>query len=150
MKRILVATDQGEFSDLIVKAGLGLAAKLNLSVDLVTIVEQSAVFSEPNTGIILTEAYEDQYQMSERNLLEIKNSNPDLDIVVHCQSGDPKDVLLEDCHEEGVCMMVIGTHTHSHFGSLRMGKTAEYIIGHVGVPVLVVPLKGNKLKPSGV
>jgi nucleotide-binding universal stress UspA family protein len=141
MKRILVATDQGEYSDLIVSAGLGLAGKLNLSVDLVTIVEQSTVFSEPNTGIILTEAYEDQYQRSERNLLEIKNSNPDIDITVHCQSGDPKYLLVEDAHEEEVCMMVIGTHAHSHFGRLRMGNTAEYIIGHTFVPVLVIPLK---------
>jgi nucleotide-binding universal stress UspA family protein len=141
MKKLLIATDQGELSDRIVLTGLGLARKLHLPVDIVTIVDQASVFSEPGTGMVLAEAFEDQYQQSKDHLEGLKNSNPDIDITVDCQTGEPKNALVDKVHEEDICMMVIGTHGHSRFGRLQMGSTAEYIIGHASIPIVVVPLE---------
>ena len=140
MKRLLIATDQAELSDRIVLTGLGLARKLDLPVDIVTIVDQATVFSEPNTGMILAEAFEDQYRLSREHLEDLKNNNPDIDITVDCLTGEAKDVLVEKVHQEDVCMMVIGTHGYGRLGRLQMGTTAEYIIGHAAIPILVVPL----------
>ena len=74
MKRLLIATDQVELSDTIVKRGLGLSRKLHLPVDIVMVVDQATVFSEPNTGMIGAEAFEDQYQLNKDHLEELKQS----------------------------------------------------------------------------
>ena len=101
--------------------------------------DQAIVFAEPNTGIVLTEAFEDIYQQSKHYLEELKSSNPDIDLTVHCMVGNPKQILIEEAREKDSCMLVIGTHGHTGLDHLVMGSTAEYIIRHATVPVLVLP-----------
>ena len=143
MKKLLIATNQDELSENIVLTGLGLARKLQLPVDIFTIVDQASVFSEPTTGMVLTGAFENQYKQSKDRLEELKNSNLDIDISVHCDMGDPKEILLEEALEEDTCLMVIGKHGHTRFGHFLLGSTAEYIIRHSAIPVVVVPMKKN-------
>jgi nucleotide-binding universal stress UspA family protein len=139
MKRLLIATDQVELSDTIVKRGLGLSRKLHLPVDIVMVVDQATVFSEPNTGMIGAEAFEDQYQLNKDHLEELKKQ-PGYRYYCALPNRRPKETVVEEAHDEDACMMVIGTQRHARFDRLQMGSTAEYIIGHASIPLLIVPL----------
>jgi hypothetical protein len=50
MKRLMIATDQRQHSEDIEKAGLDLARDLCASVDIYTVIDKVADFTEPNTG----------------------------------------------------------------------------------------------------
>lgn len=140
MNRLLIATDQGESSERVVLAGLGLARKLNLPVELFTVVDKATVFSEPNTGMVLTEAFDDIYQQSIRDLDELKAKNPDIEISVRCETGNFKEILVEEACDQEVCMVIIGSHSPTRNGHLSVGSNAAYIMGHLAVPLLIIPL----------
>jgi nucleotide-binding universal stress UspA family protein len=140
MNRILIATDQAESSSPVVFRGLELARKLNMPVEVVTIVDNNTVFSEPSTGMVLTEAFDDIYQQSIRHLEELKDQNPDIDISVHCETGNFKEILVDEARDQAVCMVIIGSHTPTRNGHLPSGSNAVYFMGHLAVPLLIIPL----------
>jgi nucleotide-binding universal stress UspA family protein len=140
MNCLLIATDLAESSERVVVAGLGLARKLNLPVELFTVVDQATVFSEPSTGMVLTEAFDDIYQQSVRDLDQLKTSNPDIEISVRCETGNFKEILVEEVNNQPICMVVIGSHSPTLNGHLPNGSKAAYIMGHLAVPMLIIPL----------
>ncbi|RDE18009.1 universal stress protein [Motiliproteus coralliicola] len=56
------------------------------------------------------------------------------------RTGRPHEVILETAKELNVDMIVMGTRTHSSFGQLLLGSTAQKVLHHSKAPVMVVPL----------
>jgi nucleotide-binding universal stress UspA family protein len=139
MKRLMIATDQHLHSEDIEKAGLDLARDLHASVDIFTVIDKVADFTEPNTGRTFTRAFEEKSSQYSLHLKELKDDNPDLDITPHTLVGDATDILLKESVKLQPGMLVIGTHGRTGLGHIVMGSTAEYLIRHATVPVLVVP-----------
>jgi nucleotide-binding universal stress UspA family protein len=54
--------------------------------------------------------------------------------------GDPKDSIIERAIEIKASMIVLGTHGRTGLSHLLMGSTAEYVIRHSPIPVLVIPI----------
>jgi nucleotide-binding universal stress UspA family protein len=139
MKRLMIATDQRQHSADIEKAGLDLARDLHASVDIFTVIDKVADFTEPNTGRTFTRAFEEKSSQYSLHLKEVKDDNPDLDITPHTLVGDATDILLKESIKLRPGMLVIGTHGRTGLGHIVMGSTAEYLVRHATVPVLVVP-----------
>ena len=139
MKTLMIATDQRLHSRDIEKAGLDLARDLHASVDIFTVIDKVADFTEPNTGRTLTRAFEEKSSQYSLHLKELKDENPDLDITLHTVVGDATDVLLEESSKLQPGMLVIGTHGRTGLEHMLMGSTAEFLVRHATVPVLVVP-----------
>jgi nucleotide-binding universal stress UspA family protein len=139
MKRLMIATDQRQHSEDIEKAGLDLARDLCASVDIYTVIDKVADFTEPNTGRTFTRAFEEKSSQYSLHLKELKDDNPDLNITPHTLVGDATDILLKESNRLEPGMLVIGTHGRTGLGHFVMGSTAEYLVRHATVPVLVVP-----------
>jgi nucleotide-binding universal stress UspA family protein len=139
MKTLMIATDQREHSRDIEQAGLDLARNLHASIDIFTVIDKVADFTEPNTGRTFTRAFEEKSSQYSLHLKELKDDNPDLDITPHTVVGDPTDTLLRESVKLQPGMLVIGTHGRTGLGHILLGSTAEYLIRHATVPVLVVP-----------
>ena len=139
MKRLMIATDQKQHSGDIEKAGLDLARDLHASVDIFTVIDKVADFTEPNTGRTFTRAFEEKSSQYSLHLEELKDDNQDLDITPHTLVGDATDILLKESSKLQPGMLVIGTHGRTGLGHIVMGSTAEYLVRHATVPVLVVP-----------
>ncbi|MCW8886996.1 MAG: universal stress protein [Motiliproteus sp.] len=56
------------------------------------------------------------------------------------RTGRPHEVILETAKEINADMIVMGTRTHSSFGQLLLGSTAQKVLHHADAPVMVVPL----------
>lgn len=54
--------------------------------------------------------------------------------------GESGDVILEQSKNHEVDMIVMGTRTHTGIGQFLLGSTANKVIHHSKVPVLVYPL----------
>jgi len=52
--------------------------------------------------------------------------------------GVPSQAIIEYAHDNGVTLIAIGTHGHSGFRNITLGSTAEYVLRHSGLPVLLI------------
>ena len=135
----MIATDQQQHSRDIEKAGLDLARELHASIDIFTVIDKVADFTEPNTGRTFSRAFEEKSSQYSLHLRELKEENPDLDISIHTLVGDATDTLLQESIKLQPDVLVIGTHGRTGLEHILLGSTAEYLIRHATVPVLVVP-----------
>src|ERR1700743_2490673 len=139
MKTLMIATDQQQHSRDIEKAGLDLARELHASIDIFTVIDKVADFTEPNTGRTFSRAFGEKSSQYSLHLRELKEENPDLDISIHTLVGDATDPLLQESIKLQPDVLVIGTHGRTGLEHILLGSTAEYLIRHATVPVLVVP-----------
>lgn len=63
--------------------------------------------------------------------------NPVTEILV--ATGNPSEEIIEVAKKYKADMIVMGTSTHSFFGSALMGTTARRVARHSQIPVLLVP-----------
>ena len=57
------------------------------------------------------------------------------------EEGTPDRVILKVAKEIGADLIVMGTRTHSSVGQFLLGSTANRIMHHTEIPVLIIPLK---------
>ena len=52
--------------------------------------------------------------------------------------GTPTEAIINYAHDNNIGLIAIATHGHSGIRHITMGSTAEYILKHAGLPVLMV------------
>lgn len=60
------------------------------------------------------------------------------DVKVRIESGRPHSRILEVETEEGVSVIVLGSHGRSNLGEMLLGSVSENVIRHSKKPVLVI------------
>lgn len=60
--------------------------------------------------------------------------------IVVAEVGEPDEVILNNVKKYDADMVVMGTRTHTGIGQVLLGSTANKIIHHSHVPVMVYPL----------
>ncbi|KAI9207300.1 uncharacterized protein BJ171DRAFT_494190 [Polychytrium aggregatum] len=58
------------------------------------------------------------------------------------KGGDPRDVIVDFCHNMNADMLIVGSRGMSNLGRALVGSVSEYLVHHAPCPVLVV-------RPSG-
>ncbi|HWC52381.1 MAG TPA: universal stress protein [Chitinophagaceae bacterium] len=144
MSHILIALDFSKYSPEVEKVGFALAKKIGASVTLVTIINKFIDYVPADTGQVFENQWEARKDIAEKTLNEIKNNHIDVltDIVTYI--GDPKEDIIRLSVDRHSTFIVMGTHGRTGLSHLVMGSTAEYILRHSMIPVIVVPL--NKIK----
>jgi nucleotide-binding universal stress UspA family protein len=68
-----------------------------------------------------------------------------LDVETVVLQGGPAEAIIGYAADNGVTLIALGTHGHSGFRDVTIGGTAEHILRHSGLPVLLVsPRKHSK------
>lgn len=140
MNKILIATDLSKDKEVIIKEGLVLAKNLKAEVELITVINRSIEYMPVDIGINFSDQWEAREYIAKTTLEEIKEKHPDLNIKVAVFLGDPKQDIIEYALENKATIIVIGTHGRTGVQHMLMGGTAEYIIRHSPIPVLVIPM----------
>ncbi len=138
MKKIIITTDLS--NDIIINEGLKFAKALNAEVELVAVINKNIDYIPMDTGMSFTSQWEARKHMANKALKEIKDQHPELNIKVVVFIGDPKEAIIEYAIESKASIIVTGTHGRTGLSHLLMGSTAEYIIRHSPIPVLVIPM----------
>ena len=66
-----------------------------------------------------------------------------IDVEIAVTEGSPARAILDYAKDNGVTMIAISTHGHSGFRE-ALGSTAEYVLKHAGIPVLMMAPKGKR------
>ncbi|OGO00805.1 MAG: hypothetical protein A2Y58_02525 [Chloroflexi bacterium RBG_13_51_52] len=67
-----------------------------------------------------------------------------LDVECVVLEGTPTKAIIDYAHDSDVGLIAIATHGHSGLRHITMGSTAEYILKHAGLPVLMVTPKKKR------
>lgn len=144
METIIIATDLGEMTKEVVDAGLELARKTGAKAILTVIINKNLDYFPPDTGMIFSDQWEARKYLAQTALEKIKEKNPAADIDVLVDIGIPQKDIIEAAIGRKASMIVIGTHGRGALAHMLMGGTAEYIVRHSPLPVLVVPFNKNR------
>jgi len=164
-KKILYTTD---LSDSALKAfayAISLAAKYDAGITMLHVLEEQADLDQKIIGYIDSAQWEEIKQQHEsearqaligkrrddmaiRNVLDqfCENSQTDQqvpefvvdDVIV--RRGNPVQKILDVAEENGIDLIVMGSHGHGTFADAMMGSTARRVVRRSAVPVLVVRL----------
>lgn len=139
-----MATDLSTMKDEVLKAGFELAKKMDAQVLLTVIINKNLDYFPPDTGIIFSNQWEARKYAAEQQMDVIKNAHPDLPMTTLACIGDPQREIIEQAIDNYVSLIVIGTHGRGGLYHALMGGTAEYVVRHSPVPVLVVPFNKKR------
>jgi nucleotide-binding universal stress UspA family protein len=136
--KIVISVDSSEYSITAAKKGLELAHMLNAKVALLYVIDISKGMGNVDAGIgpeeallvLKKEALQTLEQLSSYNGAGLEKLMPE---------GHPKDDILKSAETWGADLIVVGTHGRTGLSHLLIDSTAEYIVRHSKIPVLVVP-----------
>jgi nucleotide-binding universal stress UspA family protein len=139
MNHILLALDFSEYSPEVEKVGFKLAQKINASVTLVTIINKFIDYVPGDTGQVFENQWEARKDIALKSLKEVEERHPEVPVEIVSFIGDPKEDIIELSLKKHTTFIVMGTHGRTGISHLVTGSTAEYIIRHSLVPIIVVP-----------
>jgi nucleotide-binding universal stress UspA family protein len=139
MNHLLVALDFSMFSPEVEKVAYTLAKKIDASVTLITIINKFVEYVPADTGQVFMDDWEARQFVANKNLQKVKDAHPDVETEIVSFIGDPKEDIIDLAIQRSTSFIVMGTHGRTGVSHLLMGSTAEYIIRHSCVPIIVVP-----------
>lgn len=139
MHGIMIAIDLSPFTDTLMARGMELARKLAVPVTLLHVVEIPVNIGVPEAGPVFINDTDITVNQVREKLEGYKATYPDVGFDILVFAGDPKTDTLDAAMEKGADLLVVGTHGRTGLDHMLVGSTAEYIIRHARIPVLVVP-----------
>jgi len=141
---ILIAVDLSESTESVIKKGMELAIKMEASVILSSVIPMYVDYLQSQMSMVPTpwdEIYTAQKEAAIKELKLVQDKFPGIPIEIYVEVGNAKDVVIDKATKEKVDYIVVGTHGRTGFSHVVMGSTAEYIVRHATMPVMVVPMK---------
>lgn len=145
MSKIMIAVDLSSYSTAVVAAGMELARNSKSPVILLTILDKTGeVVPLIEAGGAFSDDWTTRVNDVAGRLEAFKAEYPDVTVNVIAMMGNPKQEILEQAQEHGVTTLVVGTQGRTGLDHLLVGSTAEYLIRHAHIPVMVIPYKRMK------
>jgi nucleotide-binding universal stress UspA family protein len=141
--KIFLAVDLSEQSAAIIHKGIEFAKKMDGSVVINSIIPIYIDYLQSQMALIPNqwdEIYNTQKEHALNELKKIQAKHADVAIEISVEVGNPKFDILENANNANATYIVVGTHGRTGLSHTVMGSTAEYIVRHSKVPVLVVPM----------
>ncbi|SEW18502.1 Nucleotide-binding universal stress protein, UspA family [Chitinophaga sp. YR573] len=144
MSKIMIAVDFSSYSASVIAAGMELARSTKSSVVLLSILDKAAELIPSIEGGESSDEWTRRVQDIATRLNVFAANYSDVAVSVSAIIGNPKADILEQAAEQEIHTLVLGTHGRTGLDHLLVGSTAEFVIRHSTIPVLVVPYKQTK------
>jgi nucleotide-binding universal stress UspA family protein len=141
LRKILVPTDFHPSSRGAIEVALSMARKYDATLLLVH-VYAVPIYAFPDGALLSTANLASELSNAaqlglDRAVLELGNRGVPIASVL--REGNAEDEILTVADEQGVDLIVVGTHGRSGLSRALLGSVAESVLRHAKVPVLVVP-----------
>jgi nucleotide-binding universal stress UspA family protein len=142
MKRILVAVDLAEPSDVVIEESVRLAQLLDASIDLVHVREPFVYALAASYGPSPDQerALMGWIDRSLEAAADRVNSAP-VACITTSLAGSPATEIVAHAQKTGADLIVVGTHGRGGFAHAMLGSVAERVVQKARRPVLVVPVR---------
>ncbi|MFC7200668.1 universal stress protein [Halospeciosus flavus] len=138
---ILIPTDGSEGVQPAVEMALNLAEKHDATLHVLFIVDQPVSVSGAGEGFSgldsLLEALEEEGHEVTGEIAK-QAEERDIETTAAVRRGNPHDDILNYAEEQGLDLIVIGTHGRTGVKRALLGSVTEDIVRHSEIPVLTV------------
>jgi len=139
-KRILIAVDDSAYAIKAARAGFTLAQALEAVVGVVYVINKSKEVVSADLGITPEQSKTLLLQQADKTIQQyIELYDGKTEVFRFTPEGTPEKEILNIASEWEADLIVMGTHARSGLDRILTGSTAEYIIRHSTIPVLVTP-----------
>ncbi|RTL53207.1 MAG: universal stress protein [Sphingobacteriales bacterium] len=139
-KRILIAVDDSAYAIKAARAGFTLAQALEAVVGVVYVINKSKEIVSADLGITPEQSKTLLLQQADKTIQQyIELYDGKTEVFRFTPEGIPEKEILNIASEWEADLIVMGTHARSGLDRILTGSTAEYIIRHSTIPVLVTP-----------
>ncbi|CAN5456569.1 universal stress protein [soil metagenome] len=140
-QKILIAVVDSNHSMEAARIGIELAQKVNAELAVMCAIDIGVTISGPEMVPPPIEIINLQRDEARNVIEKVKALYTGAGSVTEfVPEGDPREEIVAVAAQWGAQVIVLGTHGRTGFTHLLMGSTAEYVVRHSKVPVLVVPL----------
>jgi nucleotide-binding universal stress UspA family protein len=136
----MIAVDSSRHAHAAAERGFDLALRLDAKVGLLYVVDTAKTISEVDAGIVHEDLLGVLKQEADATLDTLISEFGPTAIERIVPQGHPRLEILACAERWKADLLVIGTHGRTGLMHLVMGSTAEYIVRHARLPVMVVPL----------
>lgn len=138
LQRILVATDFSAESGKALRYGIALAREFEATLHLVHVVPTVLPADVSHLSILRQEAAMRKAAQRELSRICAEEIPADLHVVTTVLDGNPFLEIDKEALRVRSGLIVVSTHGHTGLRYLLMGCTAQLVVQHASVPVLVV------------
>jgi nucleotide-binding universal stress UspA family protein len=151
MKHVLVPTDFGEPADAALTYGRELAGRFGATLHVLNVADSIFVtsFGVDRFAVMAQRDFEESMRVRLRKrVMTVDGSGPPATVAV-VTSASPATAILDYAKENGVDLIVMGTHGRGGLAQMLMGSVAERVVRLASCPVLIVHNpKREVAKPS--
>ena len=144
--RILFCTDGSEYSNNAIAKALDIIDLKNFKIDILTV--KAGVETLPIEVTLNAEWLNTCIKEQDELAINAINSAKDLiakkDYLVDntiTLDGNASDEIIEYLKNDGISLIVMGSHGRSGFVEFIIGSTSKKVLEHAKIPVLIVPFK---------
>ncbi|MFM8470640.1 MAG: universal stress protein, partial [Limisphaerales bacterium] len=138
LRRILVATDFSAESRKALQYGVALAREFDATLHLLHVVPTVLPADVSHLTTVLQEGAMRESAMRDLARMRAEEIPPDLPVVARVLTGNPFLELNKEALRACVGLIVASTHGYTGLRYLLLGSTAQHVVQHACVPVLVV------------
>ena len=136
----MIAVDSSRHARAAAERGFELASRLAATVGLLYVVDTAKTIGDVDAGITHADLIAVLKHEADETLNEIAAEFSAAQIERIVPEGHPRVEIIACAERWEADLLVIGTHGRTGLMHLVMGSTAEYIVRHSKIPVMVVPL----------
>ena len=145
ISRILVPTDFSEPSDEALQYAKGLAEKFNASLHVLHVLEDLAAHAWTTEVYVsaLPGVHEEMERQATERLGELlsEDEKRKYDATLALRTGSAFVEVIRHAREEGIDLIVMGTHGRGAIAHMLLGSVAERVVRKAPCPVLTVRQK---------
>jgi nucleotide-binding universal stress UspA family protein len=143
MKNIAVGIDFTDAREPVLEAGAELAISLGAQLHLIHVIAPEPTFM--GYAAYTYPGIDERSEELEQEKAEIQNMVDrlrleDVDAYGYMRPGETVKTLLEFAEDREAGLIVVGTHSRNLLSRILMGSTAEGVVRHSKIPVVVVPV----------
>lgn len=147
LKKILIAVEDSEYSEIAADYGFALAGKLGARVGLVHVNDvlptttpnlADPLLNEPMVTM-MPEAIALQEEASARLFDRLIRNRDRETVTTFTQLGNARDEILATAEEWHADLIILGTHGRTGFDHFISGSVAEGVVRRAKCPVLIIP-----------
>ena len=137
-KRIIIAIDQSDYAEKVMKAAYDVAENIDADVNILTVIETPELAAAGELDSAQMDEEEKKTSEYQKRLIDTNFSGSTLlveSIILH---GDPVKKICEFADKVHASLVVIGTRGHGKIQSKLLGSVSDKVIKNCHCSVLIV------------
>lgn len=136
-EQILVPTDGSEGTERAIEQAIGIAETYDATLHVLTVIGVDATYPVDFNMDRVIDAMQEQATTAIEDV-RTRAEAAGVDVVTAVRRGTPHVVIGEYADEEGIDLIVMGTHGRTGVNRMLVGSVTERVVRRSDVPVLTV------------